>query len=245
MTAAAQENGTVKSARARRHDTGTIRISQRDIDGLLLCGEHYGAPLDLLAEALGVSHLRANAIAHRWRRGGYVDVGQLGSGPPWTWLTRDGMKATGLGYPATPPTLGRLAHYRAILAARLWLTAGPAWADGQAWWHSERRLLAKQPKHKGGHNPDAEIHWPSIEGRPYAGQIWAIEVELSAKSIERTTQIITGMLSSMRYATVVYLTAPAARSAVQHAVASLPAEDQARVAVRDLPAKAFGPKGWR
>jgi hypothetical protein len=63
------------------------------------------------------------------------------------------MKATGLGYPATPPTLGRLAHYRAILAARLWLTAGPAWADGQAWWHSERRLLAKQPKRKGGHNP--------------------------------------------------------------------------------------------
>jgi hypothetical protein len=245
MTAAAQENGTVKSARARRHDTGTIRISQRDIDGLLLCGEHYGAPLDLLAEALGVSHLRANAIAHRWRRGGYVDVGQLGSGPPWTWLTRDGMRATGLGYPATPPTLGRLAHYRAILAARLWLTTGPAWAEGQAWWHSERRLRDEHPTRRGGHNPDAEIHWPSIDDSPYAGQIWAIEVELSAKQIERTTEIITGMLASMKYATVVYLTAPAARSAVRHAVSSLPAEDQAKVAVRDLPANAFGPKGRR
>jgi hypothetical protein len=245
MTAEAQANDTIKPARARRHDAGTIRLSQRDIDGLLLCGEHYGAPLDLLAEALGVSQVRMNAIATRWRRAGYVDTAQLGSGPPWIWLTPDGMKATGLGFPATPPTLGRLPHHRAILAARLWLTAGPAWADGRAWWHSERRILAQHPKHKGGHNADAEIHWPSIDGSRYAGQIWAIEVELSAKQIERTTEIITGMLSSMKYATVVYLTAPGARSAVRHAVACLPAEDQARVAVRDLPANAFRPKGRR
>ncbi len=245
MTAEAQANDTIKPARARRHDAGTIRLSQRDIDGLLLCGEHYGAPLDLLAEALGVSQVRMNAIATRWRRAGYVDTAQLGSGPPWTWLTPAGMKATGLGFPATPPTLGRLPHHRAILAARLWLTAGPAWADGRAWWHSERRILSQHPKHKGGHNADAEIHWPSIDSSPYAGQIWAIEVELSAKQIGRTTEIITGMLSSLKYATVVYLTAPGARSAVRHAVAALPPEDQAKVAVRDLPASAFRPKGRR
>src|ERR1700722_309184 len=242
----AQASGTVRRARSRRHDAGTMRLGQRDIDGLMLCGEHYGAPLDLLAEALGVSQLRMNAITTRWRRAGYVDTAQLGSGPPWTWLTQVGMKATGLGFPANPPTLGRLAHYRAILAARLWLTAGPAWTDGQAWWHSERRLLAEHPKHKGGvHNPDAEIHWPNIDDGPYAGQIWAIEVELSAKQIERTSEIITGMLSSMRYATVVYLTAPGARSAVRHDVASLPAEDQARVAIRDLPVTAFRPRPRR
>jgi hypothetical protein len=35
------------------------------------------------------------------------------------------------------------------------------------------------------------------------------------------------------------------RSAVRHAVACLPAEDQAKVAVRDLPANAFRPKGRR
>jgi hypothetical protein len=245
MTAEAQANSTVRQARARRHDAGIIRLSQRDIDGLLLCGEHYGAPVDLLAEALGVSQIRMNAITTRWRRTGYVDVAPIGSGPPWTWLTRDGMKATGLGFPATPPTLGRLGHLRAILAARLWLTAGPAWADGQAWWHSERRLLAEHPTRKGGHNPDAEIHWPSIDGSLYAGQIWAIEVELSPKQVGRTTEIITGMLSSMKYATVVYLTTPRARSAVLQAVASLPAEDQAKVAVRDLPVNAFRPKGRR
>ena len=57
---------------ARRHPP--VRLSQRDIDGLLLCGEHYGAPLDLLAGALGVSQVRMNAIATRWRRAGYVDA---------------------------------------------------------------------------------------------------------------------------------------------------------------------------
>ena len=42
------------SRTARRADAGVVQLSQRDIDGLLLCGEHYGAPYDLLAAALGV-----------------------------------------------------------------------------------------------------------------------------------------------------------------------------------------------
>ena len=45
----------VTASRAqRRADTWTIRLSQRDIDGLMLCGEQYGAPFDLLADALRV-----------------------------------------------------------------------------------------------------------------------------------------------------------------------------------------------
>ena len=87
MTAEAQANDTIKLARTRRHDVGTIRLSQRDIDGLLLCAEHYGAPGDLLAEALGVNQVQMKAIARRWRRAGYADTAPLGSGPPWTWLT--------------------------------------------------------------------------------------------------------------------------------------------------------------
>jgi hypothetical protein len=86
------------------------------------------------------------------------------------------MTAIGLGFPALRPSLGRLAHIRAVLAARLWLQTIPAWADGRAWWHSERRLRADQPAAgRDGHVPDAEIHWPSIAGSPYAGQVWAIE----------------------------------------------------------------------
>ena len=71
--------------------------------------------------------------------------------------------------------------------------------------------------------PDAEIHWPSSEASPYAGQVWAVEVELTPKPAGRTTRIMTELLSPMRYAQVVYLTAPAARSVVARAVASLQA----------------------
>jgi hypothetical protein len=225
---------------ARRADAGTIRLSQRDIDGLLLCGEHYGAPYDLLAAALRVPPDRLPAIVARWRRAGYADTGRLGPGPGWCWLTRAGMTATGLGFPAVRPALGRLAHIRAVLAARLWLQASPAWADGHPWWHSERRLRADRPAAgRREHVPDGEVHWPSLPGSPYAGQVWGIEVELTPKPLARTARIMDGLLAPMRYAQVVYLAAPPARLVVTRAAASLPAGEQPRLVIRELPAAAF------
>src|SRR5271166_6228629 len=180
---------------ARRADTAAVPLSQRDIDGLLLVGEHHGVPYDLLAEALRVHSKRLEKITARWRHAGYVATGRLGPGPGWCWLTRDGMAATGLGFPAGRPALARLAHIRAVLAARLWMQASPAWRDGRPWWHSERRLRAARLPLGTGHVPDAEIHWPSLEGRPYAGQVWAIEVELTPKPVTRTAEIMIGLLS--------------------------------------------------
>jgi hypothetical protein len=221
-----------------------VQLSQRDIDGLLLCGEHFGAPFDLLAAALRVEPERLSALTARWRRAGFAATGRLGPGPKWCWLTRDGMTATGLGFRAGPPALGRLAHVRAVLAARLWMEASPAWRDGRPWWHSERRLLAGQPAtDRAEHIPDAEIHWPSVDGSPYAGQIWAIEVELTPKSAGRTTRIMAGLLAPMQYALVVYLTAARARPVVTRAAGSLPPGEQSRVVVRDLPGYAFVPRG--
>jgi hypothetical protein len=246
MAAQAQEQtqDTITTTRAaRRADAGTIRLSQRDIDGLLLCGEHYGAPFDLLALALRVPPDRVPAIVARWRRAGYAATGRLGPGPAWCWLTRTGMTETGLGFPATRPALGRLAHIRAVLAARLWMQAGPAWAAGHPWWHSERRLRADTPAAgRRAHLADAEIHWPSLPGSPYAGQVWALEAELTPKPVDRTARIMTGLLSPMRYAQVIYLTAPAARLVVSRAAAALPPGDQARLTIRELPAAAFTPE---
>ena len=51
-----------------------------------------------------------------------------------------------------------------------------------------------------------------------------------------------GLLSPMRYAQVIYLTAPAARPVVARAAASLPPAEQARIVVRELPASAFIPE---
>jgi hypothetical protein len=113
----------------------------------------------------------------------------------------------------------------------------PAWTQGYAWWHSERRLRAAQPvPARAGHLPDAEVHWPSLPASPYAGQIWAIEVELTPKPLPRTTRIMGGLLAGpARYAQVLYLTAPPARPVVTRAAGTLPAGQQARIVIRDLP----------
>ena len=81
-TTRARDTSTTGRA-ARRADTGMVRLSQRDIDGLMLCGEHWGAPFDLLAAALRVPPDRLSAITMRWRRAGYAAAGRLGPGPGW------------------------------------------------------------------------------------------------------------------------------------------------------------------
>jgi len=228
----------------RRADAGAVRLGRRDIDGLIPCAEHYGAPYDLLAVALGAQPARLRGIVARWRRAGFAATGRLGPGPAWCWLTPAGMAAAGLGYHASRPALARLAHIRAVLAARLWLAASPAWHDGRAWWHSERRLRAALRPGVGiGHLADAEIHWPSLPDSPYAGQVWAVEVELTPKPLARTARIMGGLLSPPRYGQVIYLTTPAARLVVTRAAAGLPAGQAARIVVRDLPPSAFTPEG--
>jgi hypothetical protein len=75
---------------------------------------------------MAVQPARLRGIVARWRRAGYAQTGTLGPGPAWCWLTAAAMSACGLGYPARPPALSRLAHIRAVLAARLWLESGPS-----------------------------------------------------------------------------------------------------------------------
>ena len=52
----------------RRADAGSVRLGDRDITGLMLCGEQYGAPHDLLANALDVRADRLRGIVARWRK---------------------------------------------------------------------------------------------------------------------------------------------------------------------------------
>jgi hypothetical protein len=229
---------------SRRADAGTVRLGQRDVAGLLLCGDMYAAPYDLLADALGVRADRLRAIVARWRRARYVQTGRLGPGPAWCWLTRSGLAVTGQPYTATRPALGRLAHIRAVLAIRLSLQRGNAWQQGQAWWRSERRIRAAARTLTTGHLPDAEVSWPEVPGSGYAGQLWAIEAELTPKPLARTTAIMTGLVvggpgarpgPAPRYDRVIYLVAPAARSVVDRAASQVPGPLRGRLAVRDLP----------
>jgi hypothetical protein len=239
--------GTV-TALARRADAGTVRLGVRDVAGLVLAGDMYGAPYDLLATYLGVRPERLRGIVARWRSAGYVATGRLGAGPAWCWLTRAGLAVTGQAYTPARPAAARLAHIRAVLAVRLSLEASAAYRDGQAWWRPERRIRAAIGGRTTGHVPDAEVSWPDLPTSPYPGECWAIEAELTPKPLARTASIMAGLLartadyypdsapgSAPRYTRVVYLAAPAARGVTERAAASLPPLMAARVTIRDLP----------
>jgi hypothetical protein len=241
-------NGPAATAPARRADAGTARLGPRDVAGLVLLGDMYGAPYDLLAAYLGVRADRLRGIVARWRTAGYAATGRLGAGPAWCWLTRAGLAVTGQPYAPARPAAARLAHVRAVLAVRLSLEASPAYQDGRAWWRCERRIRAAIGGRAAGHVPDAEVSWPDLPASPYPGECWAIEAELTPKPLARTAAIMAGLLARTadyypgsapaagpRYARVVYLAAPAARSVTGRAAASLPPPLAARVTVRDLP----------
>jgi hypothetical protein len=234
---------------ARRADAGSVRLGGRDVAGLMLVGDMYGAPYDLLAGFLDVAPARLRGIVARWRHPGYVQTARLGPGPAWCWLTRSGLAVTGQRYAPARPALGRLAHVRAVLAVRLSLEDSPAFREGRAWWRSERRIRASAGgKVGGGHVPDAEVSWPEVAGSGYAGECWAIEAELTPKPLARTAAIMAGLLARTadyqptaspgrrpRYDRVVYLASPSARSIVDRAAATQPAALRPRLVVRDLP----------
>jgi hypothetical protein len=234
------------AGRSPRCDSGAVRFTGRDIAGLVLAGDMYGAPYDLLAAALRVHAPRVRGIMCRWRQAGLAETGVIGPGPAWCWLTTAGMRATGLKFPARRPPLARLAHIRAVLAVRIALEAGDEFTAGSAWWRSERRIRAAAGLTK-DHVPDAEVHWPDEPGSPYPGETWAIEAELTPKGTARTTAIMTGLLTrpgtggpggtNPLYDHVVYLCAPAALPGVRRAAALMPDALTAggRLAVRELP----------
>ena len=176
--------GTRPPGSLRRSDAGTVRLGDRDIAALLLAGEMYGIPYDLLAAFLGVRADRARGIVARWRHAGYATTARLGPGPAWCWLTRSGLAVTGLRYAPSAPALGRLAHIRAVLAVRLSLQAGEAYRAGHGWWRSERNIRAAIGGRVGtGHIPDAEVSWPDVDRSAYPGECWAVEVELTPKPL--------------------------------------------------------------
>ncbi len=243
-------NGAVVAGTApsRRADAGTVRLGERDVAGLVLCGDMYGGQYDLLAAFLGVRADRLRGIVARWRTAGFVATGRLGADPAWCWLTRAGLAVTGQPYTQARPAAARLAHIRAVLAVRLSLEASTAYRDSRAWWRSERRIRAAIGGRATGHVPDAEVSWPDLPASAYPGECWAIEAELTPKPLARTAGIMAGLLARTadyyadsapgpgpRYDRVVYLAASAARGVTDRAAATLPPPLAARVTVRDLP----------
>jgi hypothetical protein len=232
------------------------RLTERDLRGLVFTAEMYGLQLDLLAGLLGLTQERTRPVVARWRKLGYAESARIGPGRPWTWLTRRGLTACGLRYTAVPPALSRLAHLRATAVVRLALESAGGYQRAQAYWRGERRLRARMGGRVGtrDHVPDGEIHFPYGEGSDYQGECWAVEAELTRKTVPRTAAIMRELLARTgdyggpaaqaaapgqpaRYTRVLYVCSAAARPTVTRAAAELGGR-AARIEIRDLPAVA-------
>jgi hypothetical protein len=232
-------------------------MASRDAAGLIFTAEMYGLQLDQLAALLSLTSQQARALVSRWTGRGLADTAILGPGPPWVWLTRTGLAACGVRYATAPPALARLAHIRAVTAIRLALEAVPAYSDASAHWRSERHLRARLGARARDHLPDGEVHWPDTALVAWAGECWAIEAELTPKTVARTTAIMRELLTRTgdygcpaaearvpgappRHARAIYLCSPAATGTVTRARDALGGL-AARIEIRGLPAHAQAP----
>jgi len=238
-------------------------LADAESAALLFTAEMYGLQLDQLAELLSGTPRQAKATVARWTGDGLADSGVLSQGPPWVWLTRRGLQACGLPYAASSPALGRLGHIRAVAAARLALQSVPGYRNGSAHWRSERRLRARIGSQRAArdHLPDAEVHWPDVPASgvspDWAGECWAIEVELTPKTVTRTIAIMRELLARTgdygcpaaearvtglppRHLRAIYLCSPAATGTVLRAREAL-GSLSARIEVRALPPSAYLP----
>jgi hypothetical protein len=232
----------------------------RDAGALIFAADMYGVQLDQLALLAG-GERAARAAAARWRSLGYAETARLGPGPAWLWVTRAGLAACGLAYSPARPPLSRLAHIRAVAAVRIALEATSGYQRAAAYWRCERRIRSRHQVGSRQHLPDGEVHWPddSPAGAPvaWAGECWAVEAELSPKTVARTVAIMREILTRTgdygcpageawvpgrppRHARALYLCSPGALSTVLRARASL-GPLAGRVEVRDLPSGALLP----
>ncbi|HXT87885.1 MAG TPA: hypothetical protein VN714_01365 [Trebonia sp.] len=235
-------------------------LAVRDAGALLFAADMYGVQLDQLAVLTG-GERAARAAAARWRSLGYAETARLGPGPAWLWVTKAGLAACGRTYTPARPALSRLAHIRAVAAARIALEATGGYSRAAAYWRCERRIRSRHGVGVRQHLPDAEVHWPDVVpgGAPvaWAGECWAVEAELSPKTVARTVAIMREILTRTgdyggpaaeasvpgrptRHARALYLCSAAALPTVLRARASL-GPLAARVEVRDLPADALLP----
>ena len=229
-------------------------LAVRDPGALIFTAEMYAVQLDQLAALVGGDRPARAAVA-RWRSLGYAETARLTSGPHWIWVTRAGLAACGLAYTGTRPGLSRLAHIRAVTAARLALEGTDAYRRGSAFWRCERRIRSRHGVGSRQHLPDGEVHWPDAAPVAWAGECWAIEAELTTKPVARTAAIMREILLRTgdygcpaadavapgrppRHHRALYLCSPAALSTVLRARAGL-GPLAARIEVRDLPAGAL------
>jgi hypothetical protein len=177
--------------RKTRSDKGLIRLTDRDLRILTWIGEQYAVRLDTLQELLGretrqptkadgcVSASTARRVVARWKQEGLADARKyFYRQPEWVWLTRKGLMQMNLEYSNWSPSVGILKHLHDLNSVRIRIEN----QFPECRWRSERDLRREHRNDSRFHVADGEVH--------LNGQVIAVEVELTQKSMPRVTEIV-------------------------------------------------------
>ncbi|MFE3025883.1 hypothetical protein [Nocardia tengchongensis] len=181
---------------------------------LTILAENYGAPIDLVAEMLGISMPRAYSLERRWREAGMVNQHRVRPvpGPHWVFPRRSIAEAL-LGFPVYRhwmPTAKMADHVATVLRVRLALVGMDLHR-----WTGERQLRAEVAPVKFGQKRE-HIH----DGRyiDSEGRSWAVEVELTPKAPTYAFQALHGAVAQASQAecsgVIYYCRGEAVRKAV-------------------------------
>ncbi|MEV6659472.1 hypothetical protein [Nocardia fluminea] len=178
-----------------------MNLTSREMVLLTVLSDMYGAPLDLVAQMLGVSESRAYRIVRKLRKTRMVS--ELGMrpvpGPSWITPTRstaDALLGRSTKYWMPSPKMA--AHTRTVLEVRLALVG----MDLDRW-ISERQLRSEIPMAMPGETR------PHIHDGRYIntnGELIAVEVELTAKNLRAAKSAIAQAVQSARAAECAGLT---------------------------------------
>lgn len=155
----------------------SVRLSPRDMVALTILAEMYGAPLDLVAQMLGVSINRAYRITAKWEAAQMLSKRRVRPvpGPSWVVPTRSAAESL-LGKPTRfwVPSPKMAAHTKAVLQLRLALVG----LDLDRW-IPERQLRAEVSPTATG---QARTHIHDGRYVTKAGDLVAVEVEVTTKN---------------------------------------------------------------
>ena len=210
------------------HQQGALRLDQLQ----RVLGRLSPNPVHMKQQGI-LSEERTRKILRRWRAEDlYVYkvfyVRQRG----WLWLTRKGIKYTGLDLRYYEPSPASLPHLAAINEIRLIIEE----RRPQDTWKSERELRSEQDVRQKGsiikHLPDAEL----ISAN---GSVIAIEGELTIKSEKRLQEALYDLAANKRYNTIWYFCPENVYEALQRIIATLPPEHRHRFVLYSLGGKRY------
>ena len=207
----------------RRSDHGTFRAAERDLYLLRWVGDQFAVDTKQLKilmnrwkrthepewQGESLSDETVKYLIKRWRRAGWVESRTLLAGePPWVWLSKGGLEALGLEYPAYEPGVGRLNHIYSVNMVRLYIEKR---LGDEVRWISERQINTERKEQGKRHLVDGEAI--------YQDMVIGVEVEQTQKSRRRLASIVRELRED--YEAVWYFVADTAMEAVRDEIAKL------------------------